>query len=110
MTRVRTLTSADQEFVVISVGGGFDSAAWPEFRQSWLEAIGAQASYIVDFSRTSHITTSALGMLLMLREHAGFDPARVRLVNCGPDVREVLTIACFEQLFDIADEPVRIRS
>ncbi len=40
-------------------------------------------------------------MLLLLRDHAGGDAAEVRIVNCNPDVRKILTISNFEQLFEI---------
>ena len=46
-------------------------------------------------------TSSALGMLLLLRDHAGGDNAEVNLVNCNADVRKILTISNFEQLFSI---------
>jgi anti-anti-sigma factor len=105
---VRTRVSAEQELVIVAVDGGFGALTWPDLQKS-CQVAQKQASYVVDFAKASHITTSALGMLLLLREHAGFDSARVRLVNCAPDVRHVLTIACFEQLFDIAEEPVLLK-
>ena len=40
-------------------------------------------------------------MLLLLRDHAGGDSADVRIVHCNPDVRKVLSISNFEQLFSI---------
>ena len=106
---VRTQVSKDEELVIVAVDGGFGAVTWPDLQKSCL-AGREPASYVVDFGKASYITTSALGMLLLLREHAGFDSARVRLVNCAPDVKRVLTIACFEQLFDIADEPVGLKA
>ncbi len=49
----------------------------------------------------TYLDSSALGMLLLLRDHAGGDAAEVRIVNCNPDVRKILTISNFEQLFEI---------
>ena len=40
-------------------------------------------------------------MLLLLRDHAGGDRAQIRLLNCNADVRKILSISNFEQLFQI---------
>jgi len=39
--------------------------------------------------------------LLLLRDHANSLSAKVEIVNCTPDVRKILTISNFEQLFSI---------
>jgi hypothetical protein len=41
-------------------------------------------------------------MLLLLRDYAGGDRADIRLINCNADVRKILAISNFEQLFSIA--------
>lgn len=58
--------------------------------------------YTVDLKDTTYLDSSALGMLLLLRDHAGGDNSLIRLVNCNPDVRKILAISNFEQLFNIA--------
>ncbi|HYQ53996.1 MAG TPA: anti-anti-sigma factor, partial [Pseudomonas sp.] len=45
---------------------------------------------------------SALGMLLLLRDHAGGDDSDVRVVHASSDVRKILAISNFEKLFDIS--------
>ena len=40
-------------------------------------------------------------MLLLLRDYAGGDSAQILIVNCNPDVRKILSISNFEQLFKI---------
>ncbi len=57
--------------------------------------------YRVDMQETSYLDSSALGMLLLLRDHAGGDKATIEIRNCSPDVKKILTISNFEQLFDI---------
>ena len=56
---------------------------------------------MVDLKGATYLDSSALGMLLLLRDHAGGDHARISLVNCNPDVRKTLSISNFEQLFQI---------
>ena len=52
---------------------------------------------MVDLSRTSYLDSSALGMLLLLRERC----ADVRVENASDDVRKVLEIANFQRLFEL---------
>jgi anti-anti-sigma regulatory factor len=41
-------------------------------------------------------------MLLLLRDHAGGENAQISLANCSPEVRKILAISNFEQLFKIS--------
>lgn len=87
--------------LTIKVDGRFDFAAHQEFRSAY-EAISPDVNrYIVDLGNTSYLDSSALGMLLLLRDHAGGDSASVKIVKCNDDVRKILTISNFEQLFSI---------
>ena len=56
---------------------------------------------MVDLGGATYLDSSALGMLLLLRDHAGGDRAEVRLINGNDDVRKVLSISNFQQLFVI---------
>ncbi|MEO5332108.1 MAG: STAS domain-containing protein [Magnetococcus sp. YQC-5] len=58
--------------------------------------------YVVDFKHTRHIDSSALGMLLMLKEHNG-NPAkdRIKLVNCNVQIYKIFEIAQFSEIFII---------
>jgi anti-anti-sigma regulatory factor len=40
-------------------------------------------------------------MLLLLRDHAGGESSRIRLINCNPDVIKILAISNFDKLFKI---------
>jgi HptB-dependent secretion and biofilm anti anti-sigma factor len=40
-------------------------------------------------------------MLLLLREHAGGDRAKVKIVHCRPEVKKIFSIANFHQLFQL---------
>jgi anti-anti-sigma regulatory factor len=45
--------------------------------------------------------SSALGMLLLLRDYAGGDNAKVVLQNCGPEIKNIFEISNFEKLLTI---------
>lgn len=88
--------------LTIRVDGRFDFGAHRAFRESYEKISFTPRYYAIDLRNATYLDSSALGMLLLLRDHAGGDKADVRLVNCNPDVRKVLTISNFEQLFSIA--------
>ncbi|MDK2779515.1 MAG: STAS domain-containing protein [Pseudomonadota bacterium] len=87
--------------LTIKVDGRFDFSAHQEFREAYENVPGEVKSFVVDLGGTSYLDSSALGMLLLLRDFAGGDGADVQIVNCNADVRKILTISNFEQLFTI---------
>jgi len=87
--------------LTVKIDGRFDFSAHQEFRDAY-EGIPADVnSYVVDLGDTSYLDSSALGMLLLLRDHAGGDNANIKIIKCNEDVRKILTISNFEQLFTI---------
>ncbi len=85
----------------IVIEGQFDLHCHKTFFASYSDVEGEPDSYVVDMARANYLDSSALGMLLLLRDHAGGDDSKVEIVNCNPDVRKILSIASFEQLFQI---------
>jgi anti-anti-sigma factor len=85
--------------VTIAIDGRFDFAQHKSFRDSYRDIKPGSKKFVVNLSGASYLDSSALGMLLLLREHAGGDNARVRITGYGDDVRRVLKIANFERLF-----------
>lgn len=95
--------SKDGDEVTVSVAGRFDYRVYDSFRASYTEIENDSVTVNVDLSETEYMDSSALGMLLMLREHVG-RAATVLLVNPTPDVKRVLTIANFDKLFSIRSQ------
>lgn len=96
-----TRTSLDGRVVTIDISGRFDFSVHQEFRQVYEQAQDTALQYIIDLRQTEYMDSSALGMLLLLREHAGGDRANVKIVHCQPEVKKILTIANFHQLFHL---------
>ncbi len=94
--------SADGQELTITVEGRFDYSTHLDFRNAYQAVAGKPERYVVDFRNATYMDSSALGMLLLLRDHAGGDAGQIRLVNCNPDVRKILLISSFDQLFEIA--------
>ncbi len=88
---------------VLGLEGRFDFGANGEFRRccdATLQAVGVRELEI-DLGRVQYLDSSALGMLLMLRERAQGARKRVVLSNCRGAVKQVLDIANFAKLFRI---------
>ena len=86
--------------LVILINGRFDFTLHSEFRRAYRDHPNeGDLQYQVDLSKVNYMDSSALGMLLLLREYAGGDSARVIIANPSPRVRKVLEIANFQKMF-----------
>ena len=99
---INSTVSDDGHTITISVSGKFDFQLYDEFRSAYVDTQGSGVQYIVDLSGTDYLDSSALGMLLLLREHAGGEGARIDITNSSPDVKKILNVANFGKLFSIA--------
>lgn len=98
---VSTTLSQDGKSMTIKVNGRFDFHIHEAFRQAYQKLEKANSNYVVDMGSTEYMDSSALGMLLMLREYAGGDKSEVRIENCRDEIKEILNIANFHKLFSI---------
>ena len=89
---------------VIKLNGRFDFNTHRDFRAAYepLLADAALKSVIVDFSAVDYLDSSALGMLLMLRDKMGGANKEVVLNGVRGNVKQVLDIANFGKLFQIS--------
>ncbi|PCJ33323.1 MAG: anti-anti-sigma factor [Gammaproteobacteria bacterium] len=94
-------SSTDGNKYTIKIQGRFDFGVQAEFRQLY-EKEASSSAFVLDFSLTDYMDSSALGMLLLLRDYAGGDNAEVELVQCKPDIRNILEISNFQKLFKIS--------
>lgn len=89
---------------VIRLKGRFDFNAHREFRDVVdlaLKESGVQEVQ-VDLGAVDYLDSSALGMLLMLRDKARGAGRNVTLANCRGAVKQVIEIANFGKLFQIS--------
>lgn len=85
---------------ILYIKGRFDIASYEAFNQAYAEFIGRAKQFQIDLSMATFMDSSALGMLLLLREKAG-ESTDIELVNANDDVAKILQIAQFHQLFTI---------
>jgi len=98
---ISTQKSSDGNVLTIKIQGRFDFSSHQEFRDAYESADSSILEYHIDMSETTYLDSSALGMLLLLRDFAGGDNAQITIFNCNSDVHQILTISNFEQLFKI---------
>ncbi len=89
---------------VVRLRGRFDFSAHREFREGCNSCLGvAEVNEIrLDMSGVDYLDSSALGMLLMLKERADTAAKRIVISDCRAAVKQVLEIANFGRLFSIA--------
>jgi HptB-dependent secretion and biofilm anti anti-sigma factor len=89
---------------VIKLSGRFDFNTHRDFRTAYetLVADPAVRAVVVDFSDVDYLDSSALGMLLMLRDKLGGVGKEVALTGVRGNVKQVLDIANFGKLFQIS--------
>lgn len=92
---------ADSASLKIAVAGRFDFSCHESFRSAYEEQTELCDRYVVDLTDTEYLDSSALGMLLLLRDHGGGDDANIEIVGCNETVRKAFAISNFDQLFDI---------
>ena len=99
---VESEVSLDGKKWTIAIKGRFDFGSHQTFRESYERFYKVPELYVVDLKDTTYMDSSALGMLLLLRDHAGGDNAEVQVINSNPDVRKILAISNFDKLFDLS--------
>ncbi|ONH52213.1 anti-anti-sigma factor [Pseudomonas cedrina] len=98
---IESEVSLDGKKLTIAIKGRFDFGSHQAFREAYERFYKVPEAYVVDLKETTYIDSSALGMLLLLRDYAGGDESDVSVINCNADVRKILAISNFDKLFDI---------
>jgi len=94
--------SSDGKKIHINISGRFDYKVSQEFRDTYRQVPGQEGvAYYVNLSDASYMDSSALGMLLLLREHAKCRGGTVFIERPSEQVDSILKVANFEQLFTI---------
>jgi len=97
---ITTRLSEDGTRLTINIEGRFDYGIQNEFRASYESADAAE--YVIDMMKTDYIDSSSLAMLLMMREHTGGSKSTITLENCSQDIKTILSVANFQDLFNIS--------
>lgn len=93
--------SADGKTLTIKINDRFDFKVHGELRQAYQQDDRRYQTYIVDLQETAYMDSSALGMLLQIKDYAGGSKQSVRITHAQPAIRDILAVANFNQLMTI---------
>jgi len=94
-------SSTDGDKQIINIQGRFDFSLQSDFRKAY-ESSDSNSHFIIDFSGAEYLDSSALGMLLLLRDYAGGDSANIDIMHCRNEIKNILEISNFQKLFKIS--------
>lgn len=103
MTIMQIKTTRDHDKAKIVMSGRFDFNSHRQFRDAYDEMLqNPEVMEIeIDLGEVDYLDSSALGMLLLLREKTSNVNKTIALTNCRGIVQQVLEVANFNKLFTI---------
>jgi len=87
--------------VLIKVSDQFDYALHQEFREAYRYQLASGAVFKVNLEEATYMDSSALGMILLLKEHADKIAGEVIIEKPNDSVKKILSIAKFEHFVTI---------
>jgi len=98
---VEVSLNASTSELVVKISGRFDFSLHQDFRKLSENEAKNVKEITIDLLRTDYIDSSALGMLLILRDKVGDNKNAIKITNAKPDVKKILEIANFDKLFTL---------
>ena len=99
---INSQLSDDRKTLTLTLLGKFDYTCQQDFQASYENLEQSPEKFVIDVLEVTSIDSSALGMLLLLRNHAGGDDSDVSIINAKPDTYKLLHTCKFDELFAIA--------
>jgi len=87
--------------LVISIDERFDFSLHQQFRDCYSQVHQKGLEYILDLSKTKYMDSSALGMILLLKDHVEMYASTLTIQNPSETVSKILEIAQFHRLMTI---------
>ncbi|WP_448214258.1 STAS domain-containing protein [Colwellia sp. MEBiC06753] len=100
MSVKKTMGENNQE-VIISIDDRFDFSLHQIFRDTYISETQKGSIFILDLSKTSYMDSSALGMILLLKDFAEKIEGQVIIRQPNDSVAKILEIAQFHRLMTI---------
>ena len=100
---MQTQVQKSGDRATIRLNGRFDFNAHRHFREAYESHLSAKEvkEFEIDLSQVDYVDSSALGMLLLLREKADASGKQIVLTGLQGTVKQVLDVANFGKLFTI---------
>ena len=98
---VSSQLSGDNKQLIISISERFDFSLHQKFRDLYNNETTQGLTYILDLSQTEYMDSSALGMILLLKDHVQLHAGQLIISKPSDTVRKILEIAQFQRLMTI---------
>ncbi len=102
---VETNLNTETQTLEVRISGRFDFSIHQNFRKITQQTGAGVKSIAIDLSETEYMDSSALGMLLVLRDKVNEKKEAITIRNAKDEVRKILKIANFDKLFTL-DPPI----
>ncbi len=98
---VNSRFSSDEKQFIISIEERFDFSLHQQFRDTYNDVTNKDVTFILDLSKTEYMDSSALGMILLLKDHVQACAGQLIISKPSDSVRKILEIAQFQRLMII---------
>lgn len=97
-------SNIQQDKAVLTLNGRFDFNSHRDFRSGYDELLQNDSikQLEINLNGVDYLDSSALGMLLLLKERAAVAQISLELTNCRGMVKQVLDVANFGKIFNIS--------
>ncbi len=91
--------STDKKSLTITIDGDFDSSIAEEFKQAYEAHDEPLELFILNMHTIHYMDSTALGLLLVMREYAENNGIDIHIVNMNDVVLEIFRVLNFHKLF-----------
>ncbi len=100
-SRISVDKTQNDECLTIGITGALDLHLTDAFRQAYESQKQRFKHYSIDLQHCTRITSTGLGMLLIFKDFLELPADKITLCNCSNDIRHMLDVAGFSNLFII---------
>ncbi len=93
--------SEDKSMLSITIDDRFDFSLHQQFRDAYIDCAKSGVNVVIDLTKTSYMDSSALGMILLLKDHVEKLSGTLKIVKPNDAVYKILEIAQFHRLMPI---------
>jgi anti-anti-sigma factor len=98
---VKRMVSEDSKSVSIAIEGRFDFSLHQKFREAYSNDNISGTKFCLELSKTTYMDSSALGMILLLKDHAEKLSGEILVKSPSESVKKILEIAQIHKLMTI---------
>jgi len=98
---LKRFVSDDKTEVSIAIEERFDFSIHQTFRDAYADCTVNGTQFILNLAQTSYMDSSALGMILLLKDHVEKLSGTLKITNPNQAVNKILEIAQFHRLMTI---------